>query len=111
MTITRTSGSPAPTLGDTSVSGQRRVALIPMILVVASLVYALAGVNFVSHLAPSAECMTVFIAGAAPGLLVILTLWIARPVNFGRSLRLALVAAVLSGAAFVSLLPLLAERL
>jgi len=105
MNLTRTSEAPARAVARSG----RRLALVSCVLVVASIAYALAAMLLPHRPTPSA-CAGTFIAGAVPGLLVTLLLWLARPGTVDRKLRRLLVGVTMSGAAAVALLPLLLPR-
>jgi TRAP-type C4-dicarboxylate transport system permease large subunit len=56
---------------------------------------------------PATDIIDVFIAGALPGLLLTLVLWVARPGVFDRRLRRRLIGVSLAGSAVVATIPLM----
>lgn len=76
--------------------------LAPMLLL-ASAGYVLVAAASAPH-RPASEAAAVFIAGAVPGLLVTLLLWLARPHAMSRPLRRAAVGVTLAGSALAAAL-------
>ena len=76
-------------------------------LLAASFFYAGAATALSPHKVPGTEIVDVFIAGALPGLLLTLVLWVARPGVFDRRLRRRLIGVSLSGSALVAAFPLM----
>jgi hypothetical protein len=76
-------------------------------LLVASIVYAGATTELLPHKLLATEIVDVFIAGAFPGLLVTVVLWVARPGVFDRRLRRRLIGVSLAGSAVVATIPLI----
>ena len=76
-------------------------------LLTASIFYAGAATALPPHTLPATEIVDVFIAGAFPGLLVTLVLWVARPDLFDRRLRRRLIGISLVGSAVVATIPLM----
>jgi hypothetical protein len=76
-------------------------------LLVASIVYAGATTALLPHKLLATEVVDVFIAGAFPGLLVTVVLWVARPGVFDRRLRRRLIGVSLAGSAVVATIPLI----
>ena len=74
------------------------------LLLVLSLAYALAATATLPHRLSLADAISVFLAGAIPGLLVTSLLWLAQPGLFGPALRRRVVGVSLSGATGVALL-------
>jgi len=75
-------------------------------LLTASISYAGAATALPPHELPAPEIIDVFVAGALPGLLLTLTLWVARPGVFTRRLRRQLIGVSLAGSALVATVPL-----
>ncbi len=76
-------------------------------LLAASIFYAGATTALQPHALPATEIADVFIAGACPGLLVTIVLWVARPGVFDRRLRRRLIGVSLVGSAVVATIPLM----
>ena len=76
-------------------------------LLATSVFYAGIAATRLTGAIPPTEGLDVFIAGALPGLLLVLLLWISRPDLLDRRLRRRLIAISLGGAAIVASLPLL----
>ncbi len=76
-------------------------------LMVAAISYAGIAATWRPQELPPADGLGVFIVGALPGLLLVLTLWKTRPDLFDRRLRRRLIAFSLGGAAAIASLPLL----
>ena len=76
-------------------------------LLAASVLYAAAATTLLPHKLPATDIIDVFIAGALPGLLMILVLWAARPGVFDRRLRRRLIGISLVGSAMVATIPLM----
>ncbi len=76
-------------------------------LLVASIFYAGATTGLLPHKLLATEIVDVFIAGALPGLLMTLVLWVARPGVFDRRLRRRLIGVSLAGSAVVATIPLM----
>ena len=76
-------------------------------LLVTSVFYAGVAATWLPRAIPPTEGLDVFIAGALPGLLLVLLLWISHPDLLDRRLRRRLIALTLCGAAIVASLPLL----
>jgi hypothetical protein len=76
-------------------------------LLAASFFYAGAATALSPHKVPGTEIVDVFIAGALPGLLMTLVLWVARPGLFDRRLRRRLIGISLAGSAVVATIPLM----
>ncbi len=88
----------------------RRVRLAGGLLA-ASVAYALAATALLPHRLALTDAADVFIAGAVPGLLVTLLLWMARPRTFDRRPRRILAGLSVSAAAAVALLSLIVPGL
>jgi hypothetical protein len=76
-------------------------------LLAASFFYVAAATALLPHKLLAPEIIDVFIAGALPGLLLTLVLWVARPGVFDRRLRRRLIDVSLSGSALVAAFPLM----
>ncbi len=76
-------------------------------LLAASVLYAAAATTLLPHKLPATDIIDVFIAGALPGLLMTLVLWVARPGVLDRRLRRRLIGVSLSGSALVATVPLM----
>ena len=76
-------------------------------LLAASVLYAAAATTLLPHKLPATDIIDVFIAGALPGLLMTLVLWVARPGVFDRRLRRRLIGVSLAGSAVVATIPLM----
>ena len=76
-------------------------------LLAASVLYAAAATTLLPHKLPATDIIDVFIAGALPGLLMTLVLWVARPGVFDRRLRRRLIGISLVGSAVVATIPLM----
>jgi hypothetical protein len=76
-------------------------------LLAASVLYAAAATTLLPHKLPATDIIDVFIAGALPGLLMILVLWAARPGVVDRRLRRRLIGISLVGSAVVATIPLM----
>ena len=76
-------------------------------LLAASFFYAAAATALLPHKLPATDIVDVFIAGALPGLLMTLVLWVARPGVFDRRLRRRLIGISLVGSAVVATIPLM----
>ncbi len=84
---------------------RRRRRVVSHALLAASFPYALTATAALPHRLSLTDAATVFSAGATPGLLVVLLLWMARPQTFDRPLRQAMVVVTLAGAALVAAAP------
>ena len=80
-------------------------------LLAASIFYAGATTALQPHALPATEIADVFIAGACPGLLVTIVLWVARPGLFDRRLRRRLIGVSMAGSAVVATIPLMTAGL
>ncbi len=60
---------------------------------------------------PATDIIDFFIAGALPGLLLTLVLWVARPGVFDRRLRRRLIGITLVGSVVVATIPLMTAGL
>ena len=76
-------------------------------LLAASFFYVAAATTLLPHKLPATDIIDVFIAGALPGLLMTLVLWVARPGVFDRRLRRRLIGLSLAGSAVVATIPLM----
>jgi hypothetical protein len=76
-------------------------------LMTASILYAAAATALLPHKLPATDIVDVFIAGALPGLLMTLVLWVARPGVFDRRLRRRLIGVSMAGSAVVATIPLM----
>jgi hypothetical protein len=76
-------------------------------LIAASILYAAAAPALLPHKRLAIEIVDVFVAGALPGLLMTLVLWVARPGLFDRRLRRRLIGISLVGSAVVATIPLM----
>ena len=79
--------------------------LAAVTLFMASFVYALVATTS-SYQSNPGDGVDVFLAGALPGLVVILVLWLMSPMRFPRMLRAQMVGAVLAAPTIVALLAL-----
>jgi hypothetical protein len=76
-------------------------------LLAASFFYVAAATTLLPHKLPATDIIDVFIAGALPGLLMTLVLWLARPGVLDGRLRRRLIGVSLSGSALVATVPLM----
>jgi len=76
-------------------------------LLAASVLYSTSATALLPHKLLATEIVDVFIAGAFPGLLVTVVLWVARPGVFDRRLRRRLIGVSLAGSAVVATIPLM----
>jgi hypothetical protein len=76
-------------------------------LLAASFFYVAAATTLLPHKLPATDIIDVFIAGALPGLLMTLVLWVARPGVLDRRLCRRLIGVSLSGSALVATVPLM----
>jgi hypothetical protein len=81
--------------------------LIARGLLFASVLYFSATSMFLPHIAGARAAIDVFLAAALPVIMVIMLLWVARPVAFPKQRRRALVAATLLSSAAAATLPIL----
>jgi hypothetical protein len=89
----------------------RRGRATAVCLVAGALAYALVATAFLPHRLSLADAVDVFAAGAVPGLVVTLLLWMVRPGTFKLGVRTTLVGMSLTGAASVAALPLILAAL
>jgi hypothetical protein len=89
---------------------ERRMRTAAGILLALSFAYALAATMTLPHRLALVDAIGVFLAGAIPGLLVTLLLWMARPGVFGSALRRRVIGASLTGAMGVAALSLIAPH-
>lgn len=101
-----TSGNDRLTSGLPTTPFARRREVIAVALLAASVLYAAIAAALLPHRLAVGDAAEVFLAGAAPGLLVTLLLCLSRPETIDRPLRHALIGISLSGAASVAILPL-----
>jgi hypothetical protein len=76
-------------------------------LLAASFFYAATATALPPLKVPATDIVDVFIAGAFPGLLVTVVLWVARPGVLDRRLRRRLIGVSLAGSAVVATIPLM----
>lgn len=84
----------------TTAAGRTAAALV----VLAALVYAVVAAA-PGHSGVGSGALDVFLAGAVPGVLATLILWMSRPARFGRGLRSRMIAISLVAPAVVAYLP------
>jgi hypothetical protein len=90
---------------------EQRMRAAAGLLLALSLAYALTATATLPHRLSLADAISVFLAGAIPGLLVTVLLWMAHPGLFGPALRRRVLGVSLSGAMGVALLTLVAPGL
>ena len=92
--------------GPSSETSGRRARASALTLLVLSVAYALAASASLPHRLALGDAIGVFLAGAVPGLVLTLMLWMAQPGLFVQALRRRMIAVSLSGALCVAMLSL-----
>jgi hypothetical protein len=80
-------------------------------LLAASFFYVAAATALLPQKVPATDIIDVFIAGALPGTLLTLVLWVARPGLFDRRVRRRLIGVSLAGSAVVATIPVMTAGL
>ena len=89
----------------------RRVHLVATCLLFASIIYILGVTVLPPHGMRLGDAVDVFTAGAVPGVLVTLLLWLARPDTFDRRLRQMLIGVSLFASVLTALAPSIVAEL